>query len=92
MSNILDELEESGEDLYEILQLKKEADAKEIKKNYRKLALKCHPDKLKKNSSEKEKNEANVLWQKISIAYDILSNEKSRAKYDSNFYINSIPF
>jgi len=82
MSNILDELEESGEDLYEILQLKKEADAKEIKKNYRKLALKCHPDKLKKNSSEKEKNEANVLWQKISIAYDILSNEKSRAKYD----------
>jgi len=82
MSNILDELEESGEDLYEILNLEKKADAKDIKKNYRKLALKCHPDKLKKNSTEEEIKKANVLWQKISIAYDILSNEKSRAKYD----------
>ncbi|ORX51746.1 DnaJ-domain-containing protein [Piromyces finnis] len=82
MSNVLDELEESNENLYEILKLKKEADEKEIKKSYRKLALKCHPDKLKKDSSEEEKKNANILWQKISIAYDILSNEKSRTKYD----------
>jgi len=82
MSNILDELEESGEDLYEILHLEKKADAKDIKKAYRKLALKWHPDKLKKDISEEELKEANIQWQKISIAYDILSNEKSRTKYD----------
>jgi len=60
----------------------KKADSKDIKKAYRKLALKWHPDKLKKDISEEELKEANNQWQKISIAYDILSNENSRTKYD----------
>lgn len=64
-------------DYYKALGVKKGASDREIKKGYRKMALKYHPDK---NKDEKEAAEKKFL--EISKAYAILSDEKKRAAYD----------
>jgi len=61
---------------YEILQVSKDATTAEIKKAYRKLALKYHPDK---NPGDKEAEEKFKL---INEAYAVLSDEEKRAVYD----------
>ena len=66
-----------SEDYYSILEVSRNADASELKKAYRKLAIKWHPDKNKGDSSAEEK------FKKISEAYDVLSDEKKRSQYDS---------
>jgi molecular chaperone DnaJ len=63
-------------DYYEILGLKKNATPEEIKKIYRKLALKYHPDR---NSSD---GNAEKKFKEINEAYQVLSNPEKRAKYD----------
>lgn len=63
-------------DYYEILGVNKNADASAIKKAYRKLAKKYHPDTNEGNSSATEK------FKEITEAYDILSDEKKRKLYD----------
>ncbi|MBA3750309.1 MAG: J domain-containing protein [Nitrosopumilus sp.] len=60
---------------YEILQIKQDATDDEVKKSFRILALKYHPDK-NKTSESKEK------FLKIVEAYEVLSDESSRKKYD----------
>ncbi len=62
---------------YEILGVSKKASAAEIKKSYRKLALKYHPDKNPDNKEAEEK------FKKISEAYAVLSDEKKRQEYDT---------
>lgn len=57
---------------YEILEVNQNADAKQIKNQYHKLALENHPD-----------NHADGKFQEIAEAYDILSDEKTRKNYDS---------
>ncbi len=64
------------EDFYKILGVEKTASAQEIKKAYRKLALKYHPDH---NPNDKKAEE---MFKKISEAYEVLSNDEKRAKYD----------
>lgn len=64
------------EDLYKILEVEKTASADEIKKAYRKLALKYHPDRNKGNKEAEEK------FKKVSAAYEVLSNPESRSRYD----------
>lgn len=61
--------------LYNILQLKHDATIAEIKTNFKRLALKYHPDR------NKNKN-ANEVFNQIRIAYDILSDPDKRKKYD----------
>ncbi len=63
-------------DYYEILELDRNADASAIKKAYRKMALKYHPDR---NQGDKEAEEQ---FKRVNEAYEILSNEEKRAVYD----------
>ncbi|WP_462272199.1 molecular chaperone DnaJ [Methanohalophilus sp.] len=62
-------------DYYEILGVSKDASASEIKKAYRKLAMKHHPDKNKESDAEEK-------FKEISEAYAVLSDEGKRAQYD----------
>lgn len=66
-----------ADDYYKILELDKKADASEIKKAYRKLALKYHPDKTKGDKAMEEK------FKKISEAYAVLSDPEKRNQYDT---------
>ena len=63
-------------DYYEVLGVEKNANADEIKKAYRKAAIKFHPDK---NPGDKEAEEK---FKEAAEAYDVLSNPDKRARYD----------
>ncbi len=63
-------------DFYKVLEVDKNADAAEIKKAYRKLAMKYHPDQNKDNP------EAEAKFKEINEAYDVLKDEQKRAAYD----------
>ena len=67
------------EDLYKILGVSQTATQSQIKKAYRKLAVKYHPDKNAGNKRAEEK------FKKISEAYSVLSDEQKRAAYDNPF-------
>lgn len=63
-------------DYYEVLGVSKNASADEIKKAYRKLAVKYHPDKNPDNKEAEEK------FKEAAEAYEVLSNESKRKQYD----------
>lgn len=63
-------------DFYEVLGLQKGASDDEIKRAFRKLAVKYHPDKNKGNEEAEEK------FKEINEAYQVLSNPEEKAKYD----------
>lgn len=67
-----------GRDFYRILGVRRNADGKQLKRAYRKLALKYHPDKNK----EEDKEQAKKKFLEVSEAYDVLSDEKKRRIYD----------
>ncbi len=64
-------------DYYEILGVDRNADQATIKKAYRKLALKYHPDKTKGDKESEEK------FKQVSEAYAVLSDEQKRKQYDT---------
>lgn len=66
-----------ADDYYKILGIDKQASAAEIKKAYRKLALKYHPDKTKGDKAMEDK------FKKISEAYAVLSDPEKRNQYDT---------
>ncbi|KAL8499277.1 hypothetical protein ACS0TY_022309 [Phlomoides rotata] len=66
-----------GLDYYEILTVEKGATEDDLKKAYRKLAMKWHPDKNPHN-----KNEAEAKFKQISEAYEVLSDPQRRQAYD----------
>jgi curved DNA-binding protein len=66
-----------SEDYYKVLGVKKDASDGEIKKAYRKLAMKYHPDHTKGDKSAEEK------FKKISEAYAVLSDKDKRKEYDT---------
>lgn len=68
---------ESKRDYYEVLGLDKSASADDIKKSYRNLAKKYHPDM---NPGDKE---AEVKFKEVGEAYEILSDPDKKAKYDA---------
>ncbi|OQR93183.1 hypothetical protein THRCLA_08506 [Thraustotheca clavata] len=68
-------------DYYELLGVSRGASDQEIKKAYRKLAMKWHPDKNKSN-----RDEAQSKFHEISEAYDVLSDPEKRALFDQYGY------
>lgn len=63
-------------DYYDILGVDRDADEQEIKRAYRKLALKYHPDKNPDDDNAEER------FKEINEAYEVLGNSEKRAKYD----------
>lgn len=64
-----------GKDYYKVLGLSRSATEEEVKKAYRKLALKFHPDKNKSAGAEEK-------FKEIAEAYEVLSDKKKRDVYD----------
>ena len=67
---------ENKRDYYEVLGVKKDSSADEIKKAYRKAAMKYHPDRNPGNQEAEEK------FKEIGEAYEVLSDEGKRSRYD----------
>ena len=66
----------ADKDFYEILEVSKNASNDELKKSYRKLAMKYHPDRNKDSKSAEKK------FKEVSGAYEILKDSQKRAAYD----------
>lgn len=66
----------SKKDYYEVLGLQKGADEKEIKRAYKRLAMKYHPDRTKGDKESEEK------FKEINEAYEVLADKEKRATYD----------
>ncbi|RPJ76933.1 MAG: J domain-containing protein, partial [Desulfobacteraceae bacterium] len=66
-----------AEDYYKILNVPRDASEADIKKAYRKLAMKYHPDHAKGDKTAEER------FKKISEAYAVLSDKQKRQEYDT---------
>ena len=80
MNYIISTLDEKI-NLYELFEIKQESTNDDIKRAWKKLALKYHPDKNNNKSSDK--------FLKIKYAYDILSNHELRKQYDAQLRFNT---
>ncbi len=67
---------ETKKDYYELLEVSRDCNSDELKKSYRKLAMKYHPDR---NPNDKE---AETKFKEINEAYEVLKDEQKRAAYD----------
>lgn len=74
----------NDKNLYELLNVESHASIEEIKTSFRKLALRCHPDK---NNNSKE---SQVLFQVIYNAYTTLTSEEKRKEYDTYLKTSSV--
>ena len=66
----------SKRDYYEVLEINKSASADEIKKAYRKMAIKFHPDKNPGDKVAEEK------FKEAAEAYEVLSDDNKKARYE----------
>jgi DnaJ-class molecular chaperone len=71
----------NNNEYYELLSVSKEATTDEIKKAYKKLALRYHPDK---NINNPKKEEMNEKYKQMTEAYGVLSDEQKRKIYDAH--------
>ena len=78
---ILLTLSNCGEDYYHLLGVKRNASKEEIRRAFKKLSLKYHPDK---NKNKKNPEKAKEMFIKIANAYEVLSDDKLRQIYDQH--------
>jgi DnaJ homolog subfamily C member 7 len=76
-------------DLYKILEVTRDADQDDIRKAYRKMALKYHPDK-QGGKTEAEIEAASTKFKGVSEAYEILSDPEKKSKYDNGVEVEDI--
>ena len=74
---MVDNADVENNDYYKVLGISKNASEDDIKKNYRKLSLKYHPDRNQDNKAECER-----IFKRIGEAYDVLSDKQKRTIYD----------
>ncbi|OTA90159.1 hypothetical protein M434DRAFT_78334, partial [Hypoxylon sp. CO27-5] len=74
-------------DPYKILGVSKDVQLPEIRSAYKKLALKCHPDKVQDPKLKEEKQKE---FQQVNEAYELLSNEAERTKYDDKVRLEEL--
>ena len=68
-------------DLYDVLGVEPTASEEDIKKNYRRLSLSYHPDRLHNRSVDDEaRRAADRQWLRISAAYDVLGDGRRRRR------------
>ena len=77
--------QQSAESLYQVLGVESTASAEDVRKTYRKLVLKCHPDKVR---DEAAKPAAEKRFQAIVTAYEVLSDTVKRSEYDKRARLN----
>ncbi|XP_062156796.1 uncharacterized protein LOC133864469 isoform X2 [Alnus glutinosa] len=78
--------EEKGNDFYEVLGLKKECSASELRNAYKTLALRWHPDRCSASGNSKFVEDAKKKFQAIQQAYSVLSDSNKRFLYDVGAY------
>ena len=69
----------SKRDYYDVLGVSKNASEAELKKAYRRLAMKYHPDR---NTGDKSSSDAEQKFKETKEAYEVLSDAQKRAAYD----------
>jgi len=74
---------------YKILEVGKDADENEVKKAYKRAALKFHPDKWA-NATDEEKESAEKAFKDIGEAYSVLSDPQKKRRYDAGQDIEEI--
>lgn len=75
-------------DYYKILAVTKEATDADIKKAYRKLALKWHPDK--NSETEEQKTKAEKMFKEVNEAYAVLSDKEKRRQHDMGMSLDDM--
>eukprot|EP00590_Aulacoseira_subarctica_P011765 CAMPEP_0172425696 /NCGR_PEP_ID=MMETSP1064-20121228/33528_1 /TAXON_ID=202472 /ORGANISM="Aulacoseira subarctica , Strain CCAP 1002/5" /LENGTH=619 /DNA_ID=CAMNT_0013168797 /DNA_START=133 /DNA_END=1992 /DNA_ORIENTATION=- len=77
-------------DLYKVLGVPRNASDTQIRKSYRQLALKYHPDRQKSHVSAEEKQIAEATFREINSAHEILSDPEKRRRYDAGVAIQDL--
>src|SRR3990167_7495175 len=75
---------------YEILGVEKTATLNEIKRQFKKLALKYHPDKQASTLSEEDKDKNTEYFKAINTAHTVLSDPVKRSLYDSELKVSQL--
>lgn len=78
----------NSKNIYEVLGVDSDATTKQIKRKFRKLALRYHPDKIVAKSDD-ERRRFEDIFKNIRAAYDVLIDEQKRSKFDRLLNANS---